>query len=211
MSPGYIRRWCIIAKQTKPLDYININTVAQDIDNCVIDFMQQRNIDIYDVGQCRSIPHNVLTLCMMSVYNKLFKPDHGVFNNQRSLIDYNNTDLLTVIANKFIEWSLWFDKSMGIMQFSILTGIHYTTLASWANDQESNPARSDIVKSIKEYHKMEQIGILNNTPVGALAVANNDPETGLNWSANQAQQITNNTVYYLPSERCDKLQLEKAD
>lgn len=199
-----------IAIQTKPLNYINVDTISQDIDNCIIEFMQQRNIDIYDISQCRSIPHNTLTLCMMYVYNKLFKPDHGVFNNQNSLIDYNNNELLTVIANKFIEWSLWFDKSMGIMQFSILTGIHYTTLASWANDREVNPTRSDIVKNIKEFHKMAQIGLLNNTPVGALAVANNDPETGLNWAANNVQQITNNTVYYLPSERSGRLNLEKA-
>lgn len=200
-----------MAKQTKPLNYININTVADDIDKIVIDFMQQRNINIYDVNQCRNIPHNVLTLCMMQIYNKLFKPHHGIFNNQNSLIDYNNNELLTVIANKFIEWSLHFDKSMGIYQFSILTGIHYTTLAEWANNPELNPARSDIVKSIREYHKMEQINLLNNSPVGALAVANNDTETGLKWAANQAQQITNNTVYYLPSERTDRLNLDKLD
>lgn len=200
-----------MAIQTKPLDYININTVANDIDNIVIDFFQRRNIDLYDVTQCRNIPHNVFTLCMLQVYNKLFKPNHGVFNNQNSLIDYDNIELLTIIANKFIEWSLHFDKSMGIYQFSLLTGIHYTTLAKWANNPEVNPARSDIVKNIKEFHKMEQINLLNGSPVGALAVANNDSETGLNWSANNVQQVTNNTVYYLPSERTDKLKLDKLE
>ena len=58
---------------------------------------------------------------------------------------------------------------------------------------------------------MEQISLLNDSPVGALAVANNDSETGLKWAANQIQTITNNTVYYLPSERTDRLNLDKLD
>jgi len=91
---------------------IDINTIAKDIDNVIIEFFTKRNIDIYDIQQCRTIPHNVLTLCMMSVYNQLFKPDHGMINNQRSIIDYNDIELLTVIANKFIEWSLWFSTSL---------------------------------------------------------------------------------------------------
>jgi hypothetical protein len=190
---------------------IDINTIAADIDNVIINFFTKRNIDIYDIQQCRTIPHNVLTLCMMSVYNQLFKPDHGMINNQRSIIDYNDIELLTVIANKFIEWSLWFSKSLGLMQFSIFTGIHRATLAEWRDNREPNPARSDIINNICECHKMEQISLLNDTPVGALAVANNDQETGLNWSANQAAQITNNTVYLLPSERSGKLKLDKLE
>lgn len=96
------------------------------------------------------------------------------------------------------------------MSFSYLIGCSYTTLATWLKD-ELNPKRLLILKSIQENHKVAQVGLLNNSPVGALAVANNDTETGLEWSKNQVQQITNNTVYYLPSERTDKLNLEKLD
>jgi hypothetical protein len=56
---------------------------------------------------------------------------------------------------------------------------------------------------------VQQIALLNESPVGVLAVANNDVETGLKWAENNIQQITNNTVYYLPSERLDHLQLDK--
>lgn len=190
---------------------IDINTIADQIDNCVFSFFENFNINIYDVTQCKTVPHNTLTLCMMSIYDKLFKPSCGMVNNQRSLIDYNDIEQLTVIANSFIKWALWFNKSMGIMQFSMMTGIHWQTLADWERNEELNPIRSAIVKNIRERHKMEQINLLNDTPVGALAVANNDTETGLNWSKNQAQQITNNTVYYLPSERSDKLKLDKLE
>lgn len=78
-------------------------------------------------------------------------------------------------------------------------------------DREVNPIRYDIIKNIQEGHKQAQINILNGSPVGALAVANNDKETGLNWSENNAQQVTSNTVYILPSERSGRLNLEKLD
>ena len=94
------------------------------------------------------------------------------------------------------------------MQFSLMTGIHWGTLASWRDNEKANPARSGVIKSICEYHKMEQINLLNDTPVGALAVANNDMETGLQWSQNQVTSITNNTVYMIPSERADRLKLD---
>ena len=200
-----------MAYKTKSIDAININTIEQQIDNCIVDFFNKRNIDIYDISQSKAITHNILTLCFMNVYNKLFKPTKPLFNNQKSLIDYDNIELLSVICDSFIKWTLFFDKSFGIMQFSVFTGIHRATLAEWRDNKELNPARSDLINNICECHKMEQINLLNNSPVGALAVANNDTETGLKWAANQAQQITNNTVYYLPSERTDKLQLEKLD
>lgn len=190
---------------------IDINTIADQINNCVILFFDKYNINIYDVNQVRTIPHNLYSACMISCYKKLFKPDHKMINNQRSIIDYNDVELLSVIANTFIELAMMFNKSMGIYQFSLLTGIHWQTLAEWERNTEVNPARSAIVKNIREYHKLEQVQLLNDTPVGALAVANNDPETGLEWGKNQAQQITNNTVYYLPSERTDKLKLDKLD
>lgn len=187
---------------------INIETISNQIDNAVVSFFDNFNININDLNVCRTIPHNTLTLCMMSIYERLFKPCKGMVNNQKSLIDYNDMEQLTIIANSFIKWSLWFNKSLGLMQFSIMTGIHRETLALWRDDKESNPMRSDIVRNICECHKMEQICLLNDTPVGALAVANNDVETGLEWSKNQVQQITNNTVYYLPSERRDRLKLD---
>lgn len=134
-----------------------------------------------------------------------------MINNQHSKIDYNDIDLLYIIANKFIMLSLKFNKSLGLMQFSLFSGIHRATLAEWRDHPEANPARSDIIKNICECHKMEQINILNDTPVGALAVANNDHETGLEWSKNQAAQIAANTVYLLPSERVDRLKLPKPE
>ena len=71
--------------------------------------------------------------------------------------------------------------------------------------------RLRILKSIQEYNQGALISNLKDTPVGALAVANNDHETGLEWSKNQAAAIAANTVYLLPSERVDRMKLPKPD
>ena len=192
--------------------YINTDTIEQQIDDVVIMFFDKFNINLYDSKECNNISHNMLTLCFTEVYNRLFKPDCTIVNNQRSLLDYNNIEQLQTVANCFLKWCMWFNKSLGMLPFSYMTGISLETLRRWSTEEkELNPARYGVVKSIQEGHKQAQINILNGSPVGALAVANNDIETGLEWGKNQAQQITNNTVYYLPSERTDKLKLDKLD
>ena len=190
-------------------EYIDINTIENDIDNCVIEFFNQNNIDINDSASCKAVTHNMLSLCMRYIYNNLFKPSHNMINNQKSLVDYNDIELLTVLANKFIDLCLKFNKSLGLLSFAYMVGCDYSTLMNWLNNRESNPKRFDILKSIQEQHKLIHIGLLNETPVGALAVANNDSETGLEWSKQQAQQLTQNAIYILPSERMDRLKLDK--
>lgn len=187
---------------------ININNVCNSIDNCINDFLIINGIE-NNYKSLVSVKHSTINYMFSYIYERLFKPDHNLPNNQKSLIDYNDVELLQVLADKFNSICQRFNKSLGVMSFCYMVGVSYDTVYSWLHNPDSNPERIKVFKSIQENHKVQQIALLNDTPVGALAVANNDVETGLNWSANQVQQITNNTVYYLPSERSNKLQLEK--
>jgi hypothetical protein len=187
---------------------ININNVCKNIDNCINEFLTINGIE-NDYKTLVSVKHSTINYMFSYIYERLFKPDHNLPNNQKSLIDYNDVELLQVLADKFNSICQRFNKSLGVMSFCYMVGVRYDTVYSWLHNPESNPERIKVIKSIQENHKVQQIALLNDTPVGALAVANNDVETGLNWSANQVQQITNNTVYYLPSERSNKLQLDK--
>ena len=74
---------------------------------------------------------------------------------------------------------------------------------------ELNPKRFEVLKNIQESHKAQQIALLNDSPVGSMAVANNDTETGLEWQQKQQQAISQNTVYILPSERIERMKLDK--
>lgn len=192
------------------LNTINPETIYNQIMDCASSQAILLGYDIENPKERRSITHNEVNYILRRIYDSLFKPDKPQKDNKKSILDYNDDYILQIVADAFLDICSWFNKSLGLMSFSYMTGISYTTIYNtMQGDGELNPERLKVLKSIQEGHKTAQISLLNDSPVGALAVANNDSETGLKWSANQVQQITNNTVYYLPSERTDKLGLEK--
>lgn len=189
--------------------YINIDTICDQIDECIEHFLDDMKID-RDYKNLMSIKHSTVNYMMSCIYKQLFKPDITLKNNQKSYVDYENIELLTVLANKFIDICQRFNKSLGLMSFGYMIGADYTTLYRWQHD-ESNPARNNVLKIIQESHKAQQIALLNESPVGAMAVANNDTETGLQWAKNQTTLNTANAVFILPSERSGRLKLDKVD
>lgn len=201
----------------KPDNLIQADTIRDKIINTFQDEMAKLGFDASGVDnrnekKPRYITHNQINYIFRQVYYKLFKPSKPLMCHANSIIDYSDTRLLKVIADTFLDICSMYNKSLGLMSFSYLTGITTETFRVWALDADgSNPERSAIIKYIRESHKAAQIGLLNEAPVGALAVANNDVETGLEWSKQQALTQANNTVYILSSERLQGLGLPKAD
>lgn len=192
------------------LNYIDIDTLNDTVNQCIEDYCSMYGIDLSNYNQRVNIRHNEVNNILLYCYDHIFKPDKTLINNQRSLIDYNSIEQLTVVIDVFIRVCLFFNKSLGLMSLCMFTGIDDNTIQRWSSEEgkKSNPTRWALLKKVKEYNKNALVSNLKDTPVGALAVANNDKETGLEWGKNQAQQITNNTVYLLPSERVDKLRLQ---
>lgn len=93
------------------------------------------------------------------------------------------------------------------MSFGYMIGVNYNTLTRWVSDEKSNSKRYCVIKSIQEGHKAQHIALLNESPVGALAVANNDTETGLEWSTKQAITTQQGAVFLIPSERLNRLSI----
>lgn len=194
-----------------PNNLININTIHDDIMSVMTTNITALGYDIKDPKDRKSISHNEVNYCLRQVYTALFKPEKPLYNNQHSKIDYNNIELLSVVINAFIDICVSLNKSLGIMSFSFMSGIDANTLALWGRDEKSNPARYRLINNLRECHKTAQISLLNDTPVGALAVANNDTETGLEWSRNQALTTASNAVFLIPSERINRLKLGAPD
>ena len=200
-----------MSKTDKTIKYINSNTVYDEIMNCVYTQVALLGYDIKNPKERRNISHNEVNYILRRIYDNIFKPNTTLIANKKSLIDYYDIEQLQIIANCFIDICSMFSKSLGLMSFSYMTGIDYRTIYRILNDENENglnTERYQVFKNIQECHKVAQISLLNDAPVGALAVANNDVETGLQWSANQTQQITANTVYLIPSERSNRLALE---
>ena len=201
-------------KATKEqLNIINPDLIQSQVKSCIDEYCSIYGIDLYNYSQRSNIKHNEVNNILLYCYDHIFKPSKGLMNNQKSLIDYDNIEQLEAVINTFIHVCLLFNKSLGLMSFSLFTGIDDNTLLRWSSQdgEKINPKRWGLIKNIKEHNKNMLISNLKDSPVGALAVANNDTETGLNWSANQLQQIANNTVYLIPSERVDRLKLDKSN
>lgn len=192
---------------------INTDTIQEQVEKLIEQYCRKYNIDLYDYNKRSNIKHNEVNNILRYCYNSLFKPSHNLPNNQKSLLNYNDVEQLQKIADIFLNICMMFNKSLGLFSFSIFTGIDKSTFTIWMSDEGrlSNPQRFDLLQNIKDYNKGALINNLKDTPVGALAVANNDVETGLEWSKQQAQQIAQNQVFILPSERLERLKLGKTD
>ena len=80
----------------------------------------------------------------------------------------------------------------------------------WAGD-ESNPRRCDNLRKIANYNRDAVIHNLKESNIGLIAVANNDKETGLEWSKNNAPKVEKQNVFFIPSERVDRLKISRGD
>ena len=102
---------------------------------------------------------------------------------------------------------------MGLYSYSVLIGVNYSNIFEWVNeskdDKKLNVVRAAAVQNVRDYKARGIVNSLQAAPVGIMAVANNDKETGLEWSKNNQTIEKQTTVYYLPSERADRLNLEK--
>lgn len=157
-----------------------------------------------DIEGLQKIRHNAFETVLIMIYENLFKPDGRPDGNIYTLLpyDYNNNNIyiLNTLIRVYIKLCSICGKSTGIMGFSSFTGYSHNVLYRWRDDT-LNPAKQEIIQKIFKNNQHILVNRLQDTPIGSVAVANNDEETGLKWSANNQQNITKNTVFVLPGER----------
>lgn len=192
-------------------NFINPETIQDQINEVLEQYCNKYNIDLYNYGFRSSVKHNEVNNIMRYIYNSLFKVDKPLVNNQYSKLDYNDIKQLKPVVDSFINICMLFNKSLGLFSFSLMTGFDFSTVYTWLNDNGKmlNPERFDLMKSIKDFNAGSLVSNLKDSTVGALAVANNDIDTGLEWNKQNAQLTTQNQVFFLPSERVDRLKLSK--
>ena len=195
-------------------NYIDIENLSSNIDNIINDtLINEFHIDINNYKELVNIKHSTFNYLLTVVCNKLFKPSDYILNYKKTYIDYNNIDLLSILVDIFIKLTKRFNKSVGLYGFASLIGVDLVTVNSWVSEEgkKLNPARFQLLQNIREEHKAQHISLLNDSVVGQIAVANNDNETGLKWAEKQQQQAARQAVYFLPSERLDRLRLEETE
>lgn len=157
-----------------------------------------------DVKELQTIRHNAFETVLILIYERLFKSSERLHGTTTTLLpfEYNNNNIyiLQTLVDVYIKLCSSCGKSNGVGGFSSLTGYSNQTLNAWKNDL-LNPSRAFLIQKIYKQNQRILTNRLQDTPLGSVAVANNDEDTGLKWSANNQQNITKNTVFVLPGER----------
>ena len=182
------------------------------INSLLNDYAIKNNIDINDYNFRTNIKH----LEVMNIFRYINKHLFYIYKDSskanQSNIDFNDSILFEFLCNKFLDICNYFNKSLGLESFAVFIGVNRDTLYTWMKDEaeESSPTVTDNLRKIYNYNQDALISNLKNTPLGMVAVANNDKGTGLEWTKNQAPQVAKDTVYFLPSERLERLRLENS-
>lgn len=192
-------------------DNTNLLELNNKIDSVIDNTLSNEfHFDLNNYKDLTNIKHSTFNYLMSNIYNSLFNPHNNtLINNQKSLLDYNDIILFDFLVNKFIELCQKFNKSVGLYGFGYMVGLPLDTISEWLSDEgkKLNPQRWRLLRNIQEGHKAQHISLLNDSGLGLIAVANNDTETGLNWAEKQQQTTATKEVYFLPSERIERLRI----
>ena len=193
-----------------PSNKIDLSRIDNDIEQYIIDYCIKYNIDLNDYRFLTTLRHSTINHLLTSIHNDLLSDKDYKPYLHNTNINYDSIEELTYFANKFIELCQRFNKSLGLYSFGCLISAAPPTLAEWLTEegQKANPARAELLHMIQEKHKGQHVSLMNDTGLGLLAVANNDHETGLKWADNQRQAVERQAVYFLPSERLERLKIE---
>lgn len=196
----------------KELNSLSYNELSNMIYSVIDDILTNDfNIDLSIYKDRYSIKHSTISYCLSKVYYSLFMLDDSISPYcHNTVVDYNNINMLSMLANIFIDICKTYNKSLGLVAFGSMIGADAATVSSWISEEgrKLNPARAKVIHNVQEGHKAQHISLMNDSGLGLLAVANNDVETGLNWQEKQQKAAQQSTIFLLPSERLERMRIE---
>ena len=137
---------------------------------------EQNNIDL------NKISANKLRALLRSCYHSIFEPDKRIYCNNACNIPYSEENINRLLS-VYIEICELYSCIPSLMGFERYSGIQEDTLKKYVT-----VAGSLMCKMRKDYIQ----NALSDTPVGQIALANNDIDTGLMY--NRQNMIERETV-----------------
>lgn len=161
---------------------------TEDIRLYFAEFFSNRGIDLYNEPGRTST--SMCQAAWIYVYRHLFKPPGGYRLTRNGMRSNSNLDLedfetLRAIADEYANICFEFDFKTGVFGFCSLIGINQDTFYAWLNEEtraERTPKYSEIAKIVRGGYRQMIRDTLANSPVGAITLANNDNEVGLNYN-----------------------------
>jgi len=150
----------------------DLTTYENRIFQAVEDFCLSQNIE-----SLKQEPQNVFTACLMYVNRQVFKRKNPGINNQKSVLNLDDVELLSGIADIYIYIATLNNKSCSMQDFCRMVGIDYQTVYNWKSDSINNilsQKRFDIFKRITGAREETLSNMLQTakSPVGILGILN---------------------------------------
>ena len=124
---------------------------------------------------------------MYFIYTQLFKPDKKQLYDLKTIIDYDDIELLQALSDKYLSMCNGYNKHLGIDGFKTFIGISDCLIDEWSN----NPTclQYGILKTIRDQNRNSFEESLQDTDLGRMALANNSATIGLNYNYVAAAQV----------------------
>ena len=135
-----------------------------------------RGLDLHKITTVQFKP--LLRAC----YNSLFKPTKTTFNNYKCNIPYT-TENISALLDVYLELCEYFNCIPSLFNFERFTGITEDTTQKYVT-----ASRLELLKSRKSFIQDK----LTESPVGVIALANNDQDTGLMY--NRQNMVEKETI-----------------
>lgn len=179
---------------------VNLGTLEEDITGTFLEFLKKGGVDVNDFTSLAKVKHNTFDRALMYVCDVLFKADRGQINNQKSLLPYDNLEVIKELWYIYYKLCTITNNDCTLKGYANMTGYDYSTLKMWAVD-ELNPDRLAFFKTCVKDRQTMVTNKLSDSDFGNVALANNDKELGFEWAKNGAHQVTKSTVFILPGEQ----------
>lgn len=156
----------------------DLTTYENRMNQAINDFCMMNGIQ-----SMKEEPQNVYMACLMFVNRQVFRAKMGLQNNQKSVLDYSDVDILTGVAEWYIFTSAMYNKTVSVNDYCRLIGIQYETFRRWGNDSSDNilsQRRYAIFKAITNTREETLANLLQTakSPVGILGILNRQ----FNWN-----------------------------
>ena len=172
-------------------DYNDIEYIKNRIDGAINDFC----ID-YDIKDLRNETQNLFNALLRYIYNHVFKPKKNlkIDNRSKSLLDYNNIELLYGVLEYYIYICDLYNKAISIKGFTLMIGIDYGIILDWSNgvNRSLNPLYSQIHKILDSERERSLSDILlsgKKQPIGILAVLNHEKGWNLPGASREVKHV----------------------
>ena len=173
-----------VKQQTKP------NITPDNVGDLITQVLNQflaRIVPDMNYTDLAKIKTNTFKAGLGYVFNILFKnPNYRYITDKKSIIAYDDIELLTNICDAYIMLCDYYNKQLGLFGFSVLTGLEIERIRSWG--ENATTAHYSLYNALRQHMRDSSEECLKDSDIGRIAVANNSTEAGLNYGYMAAAQ-----------------------